>query len=58
MTVTDEGKIYPGAMFVMEKLAQGANPETADWRYIMVLARWVFVWRHSGRSGRGRGLLP
>ncbi|MBO9433998.1 cytochrome P460 family protein [Ruegeria sp. R13_0] len=37
MTVTDEGKIYPGAMFVMEKLAQGANPETADWRYIMVL---------------------
>ncbi|MEO1107020.1 MAG: cytochrome P460 family protein [Pseudomonadota bacterium] len=37
MTVTDEGKIFPGAMFVMEKLPQGTNPATADWRYIMVL---------------------
>ncbi len=37
MTVTDEGKIHPGAMFVMQKLAAGASPETADWRYIMVL---------------------
>lgn len=37
MTVTDEGKIHPGAMFVMEKLAAGTSPETADWRYIMVL---------------------
>lgn len=37
MTVTDEGRVHPGAMFVMEKLPQGTNPETADWRYIMVL---------------------
>ena len=37
MTVTDEGNIHPGAMFVMEKLPEGASPETADWRYIMVL---------------------
>ncbi|WP_171238715.1 cytochrome P460 family protein [Ruegeria sp. HKCCA5763] len=37
MTVTDEGRIHPGAMFIMEKLANGANPDTADWRYIMVL---------------------
>lgn len=37
MTVTDEGKVYPGALFVMEKLPEGASPETADWRYIMVM---------------------
>ncbi|MDA7964537.1 cytochrome P460 family protein [Ruegeria sp.] len=37
MTVTDEGNIHPGAMFVMEKLPKGASPDTADWRYIMVL---------------------
>jgi len=24
-------------MFVMEKLAAGAHPETADWRYVMIL---------------------
>lgn len=37
MTVTDEGNIHPGAMFVMEKLPKGTSPDTADWRYIMVL---------------------
>ena len=37
ITVTDEGKNFPGAMFVMEKLAAGKNPETADWRYVMVI---------------------
>ncbi|NOC85355.1 cytochrome P460 family protein [Ruegeria sp. HKCCD6428] len=37
MTVTDEGHVHPGAMFVMEKLAEDASPDTADWRYIMVL---------------------
>ncbi len=37
MTVTDDGKLFPGAMFVMEKLALGSNPETADWRYLMVI---------------------
>ena len=37
MTVTDEGNVHPGALFVMEKLPAGTNPETADWRYIMVM---------------------
>ncbi len=37
MTVTDEGNVHPGAMFVMEKLSEDASPATADWRYIMVL---------------------
>ncbi len=37
ITVTDEGKNFMGAMFVMEKLESGKNTETGDWRYIMVL---------------------
>ena len=37
ITVTGDGRIYPGAMFGMEKLAEGTSPETADWRYFMVI---------------------
>ncbi|NKB51235.1 MAG: hypothetical protein GKR97_03250 [Rhizobiaceae bacterium] len=37
ITVTSEGKTFPGAMFVMEKLEAGRNPKTADWRYVMVI---------------------
>ena len=37
ITVTEDGKQLPGAMFVMEKLAEGRSPETADWRYVMVI---------------------
>lgn len=36
-TVTDEGKVFPGALFVMEKLAEGTSPQNADWRYVMVM---------------------
>ncbi len=37
ITVTSDNKIFPGAMFGMEKLVAGANPDTADWRYFVVL---------------------
>ncbi len=36
-TVTGDRKLFPGALFVMEKLAAGASADTADWRYVMVL---------------------
>ncbi len=36
-TVTKAGKVFPGALFVMEKLAGGASPSTADWRYVMIM---------------------
>ena len=36
-TVTKKGKVFAGALFVMEKLAKGAGPETADWRYVMIM---------------------
>ncbi len=37
MTVTDEGKVFPGALFIMQKLAAGVSPANADWRYVMIM---------------------
>jgi hypothetical protein len=37
ISAIDDGSTYPGALFFMEKLADGTSPETADWRYVMVL---------------------
>ncbi len=34
--VTKDGEVLPGRLFVMEKLAEGANPDTGDWRYISI----------------------
>jgi hypothetical protein len=38
ITVTTTGKVFPGALFVMEKLEPGTNTATADWRYVMIIA--------------------
>lgn len=37
LTVNDEREVFPGALFIMEKLTVGANPATGDWRYIMIM---------------------
>ncbi len=37
ITIMDDGQSYPAAMFIMEKLEAGTSPETADWRYVMVI---------------------
>ena len=36
-TVTADGEIYGGALFLMEKLDPGISPETGHWRYWMIL---------------------
>jgi hypothetical protein len=36
-TFTDDRALFIGALFVMEKLAEGKSPATADWRYLMIL---------------------
>jgi hypothetical protein len=36
-TYTTDGKLFPGALFIMEKLAEGTSANTADWRYAMIL---------------------
>ncbi len=35
-SVNDDGKVSPGPLFLMEKAAAGASPETDDWYYMMV----------------------
>jgi len=36
-TVTQNRSVFPGALFIMEKLKKGARPETGDWRYRMIM---------------------
>lgn len=36
-TATASGGIYPGPMFVMEKMERGFNPPSGDWRYTMIM---------------------
>lgn len=37
-TVTDDGMVEAGPLFIMEKMAGGFNYVTGDWRYTLVLA--------------------
>lgn len=36
-TATADGGIYPGPMFVMEKMEAGFNSQSGDWRYSMIM---------------------
>ncbi len=36
-TVTRDGGVYSGPLFLMEKLEPGSDPETRDWRYVMIM---------------------
>jgi hypothetical protein len=36
-TVTEKGDVFSGALFVMEKMDAGFNPESRDWRYSMIM---------------------
>ncbi|MGZ8996011.1 MAG: cytochrome P460 family protein [Rhodospirillales bacterium] len=36
-TATPNGRRYPGALFLMEKLRPEESPATADWRYVMIM---------------------
>ncbi len=36
-TVTRDRRVFAAALFIMEKLEPGKNPDTGDWRYVMVL---------------------
>ncbi len=36
-TVTQSGEAFGGALFLMEKLPQATSPDTADWRYVMIM---------------------
>lgn len=35
--VTTSGDVFPGALFVMEKMPEGFDPPARDWRYSMIM---------------------
>ena len=35
--VTTEGEVFPGPLFLMEKMPEGFDPAARDWRYSMIL---------------------
>ena len=37
IAVTADGEIYPGPLFLMEKMAAGFRYATGDWRYTMIM---------------------
>jgi len=37
LAVTDDNKILPGPLFLMEKMPAGFNYVSGDWRYTMVM---------------------
>ena len=36
-SVDMDGNVYPGPLFLMEKMAPGFDPEAQDWRYSMIM---------------------
>ncbi|MGO1118112.1 cytochrome P460 family protein [Rhodovibrionaceae bacterium A322] len=36
-TVTDEGQVFSGPLFLMEKMEPGFHPPSGDWRYSMIM---------------------
>jgi hypothetical protein len=36
-SVAKDGTARPGPLFLMEKMAEGFNPESGDWRYSMIM---------------------
>ncbi len=36
-SVTEAGEVFPGPLFLMEKMDKGFNPDSRDWRYSMIM---------------------
>ena len=48
--VTPEGKVGAGPLFLMEKMANGFNKESQDWRYSMILPSGAVVGTTGGKG--------
>jgi hypothetical protein len=49
-SLTDDGKVFPAPLFVMEKLEPNASPQTGDWRYVSILPDGsIFADSHGAR---------
>lgn len=49
-TVTNDGEVFPAAVFYMEKLAPGRSPATADWRFVQLLPDGSYIGDTTGDS--------
>lgn len=55
-SVTDDDRIFPAPLFVMEKLGSGASPRTGDWRYLTILPDGT-VFADSAGPSRGQAMF-
>ncbi len=51
-TVTPDGKIGVGPLFVMRKMGAGWNTESGDWKYAMVMPNGSFFGETKGRNAK------
>ena len=49
-TVLKSGEIYPGPLFLMEKMQKGFKPEFGDWKYVMYLPDGSFIGETNGEG--------
>ena len=50
-TVTHDREVFGAALFLMEKLAPGRDPDTGDWRYVMILPDGSYIGDSQGEGG-------
>jgi hypothetical protein len=51
--VTPDGRVAVGPLFIMEKLAAGANADTHDWRYAMIMPNGSLFGVTGGKESAG-----
>jgi len=49
-TVLKDGKVYPGPLFLMEKMPGGFKPQYGDWKYSMYLPDGSFIGETNGEG--------
>ncbi len=51
-TVSANGDVYGGPLFVMEKLGAGVSPRTGGWRYVMIMPDGSYFGDSTGENAR------
>ncbi len=49
-SVNADGRVFPGPMAVMEKMAPGFNPPSGDWRYTSIMPDGSVLGRTKGQD--------
>ncbi len=49
-TATDDGQLHAGPLFTMEKMPAGFNPESGDWKYVMIMPDGSFFGETNGEG--------